>query len=65
MRAAAASASSAAASVAQGARAFTTGSACAGLVMADSAFACFVLMLMVMGNTQASYAPITMTLLFG
>ena len=27
--------------------------------------ACFVLILMVMGNTQASYAPITMTLLFG
>lgn len=38
-----------------------------GLVMAGwaFAFACFLLMLMVMGNTQASYAPITMTLLFG
>jgi hypothetical protein len=28
-------------------------------------FACFVLMLMVMGNVQASYAPIVMTLVFG
>ncbi len=27
--------------------------------------ACFVLMLMVMGNVQASYAPIVMTLVFG
>jgi hypothetical protein len=38
-----------------------------GRVLAGSAtmLACFVLILMVMGNTQASYAPITMTLLFG
>ena len=38
-----------------------------GRVLAGSAsmFACFLLILMVMGNTQASYAPITMTLLFG
>ncbi len=36
-------------------------------VLAGSAsvLASFVLILMVMGNTQASYAPITMTLLFG
>jgi hypothetical protein len=38
-----------------------------GRVLAGSAsmLACFLLILMVMGNTQASYAPITMTLLFG
>ncbi|MBK6764009.1 MAG: hypothetical protein IPG68_12390 [Micrococcales bacterium] len=35
------------------------------LLGSASACACFVLILMVMGNTQASYAPITMTLLFG
>lgn len=35
------------------------------LVGSAAAFASFVVMLMVMGNTQASYAPITMTLLFG
>ncbi len=35
------------------------------LLGSASAFACFLLILMVMGNTQASYAPITMTLLFG
>ncbi len=35
------------------------------LLGSASAFACFLLILMVMGNTQASYAPIVMTLLFG
>lgn len=39
-----------------------------GLVLSAASFgilACFVLMLMVMGNTQASYAPVVMTLLYG
>ena len=38
-----------------------------GRVLAGSVsvLASFLLILMVMGNTQASYAPITMTLLFG
>ncbi len=35
------------------------------LLGSASAFACFLLILMVRGNTQASYAPIVMTLLFG
>lgn len=44
-----------------------TGQRVLGRVLAGSAsmLACFLLILMVMGNTQASYAPITMTLLFG